>query len=70
MNTKLLKLINKDSRTDTATLATMLGLSEAEVQKEIAEMEKEGIIRGYKAVIDWDNLPGRCEICGKGALHH
>ena len=56
MNTKLLKLINKDCRTDTATLATMLGMTEAEVEKEIAVLEKEGVIRGYKAVIDWDRL--------------
>ena len=56
MNTKLLKLINKDSRTSTADLATMLGLTEEEVRKQIAEMEAEGIIRGYKAVVDWDRL--------------
>ena len=42
MNTKLLKLINKDSRTDISTLATMLGMTEEEVATEIKEMEKEG----------------------------
>ena len=56
MNIKLLKLISKDSRTSTADLATMLGISENEVRAEIAEMEREGVIRGYKAVIDWDRL--------------
>ena len=56
MNTKLLKLLSKDSRTSTANLAIMLGISEEEVKKEIAEMEREGVIRGYKAVIDWDRL--------------
>ena len=56
MNIKLLKLINKDSRVDISTLSTMLGMTEAEVQKEIAQLEKEGVIRGYKAVIDWDRL--------------
>ena len=56
MNTKLLKLLSKDSRTSTADLATMLGISEDEVRAEIAEMEHEGVIRGYKAVIDWDRL--------------
>ena len=34
----------------------MLGVSEEEVRAEIAEMEREGLIRGYKAVIDWDQL--------------
>ena len=56
MNTKLLKLLNKDSRTSVQDLAVMLGLTEEEVRAEIAEMEKEGIIRGYKAVIDWERL--------------
>ena len=56
MNIKLLKLISKDSRTSTADLATMLGITEEEVRAEIAEMEHEGVIRGYKAVIDWDRL--------------
>jgi len=56
MNTKLLKLISKDSRTSTSDLAVMLGITEDEVRAEIAEMEKSGVIRGYKAVIDWDRL--------------
>lgn len=56
MNTKLLKLLSKDSRTSEADMATMLGMNEEEVHKEIAEMEREGVIRGYKAVIDWERL--------------
>ena len=56
MNTQLLKLISKDSRTSTADLAIMLGITEEEVCAQIAEMEREGVIRGYKAVIDWDRL--------------
>ncbi len=56
MNIKLLKLLNRDSRTSVSDLAVMLGMSEEEVSREIREMEKEGLIRGYKAVIDWDRL--------------
>ena len=56
MNTKLLQLLNRDSRTSVKDLATMLGLSEEEVRAEIAEMERVGVIRGYKAVIDWERL--------------
>ena len=56
MNVKLLKLLSKDSRIGTADLATMLGTTEEVVRAEIAEMEREGVIRGYKAVIDWDRL--------------
>lgn len=58
MNTKLLKLINKDSRISTSDLATMLGITEEAVRTQIAELEQSGIISGYKAVIDWDRLDG------------
>ena len=43
MNIKLLNLLNKNARTSTADLATMLGVSEEEVALQIAEMEKEGL---------------------------
>ena len=56
MNIKLLKLLIKDSRTTEADMAVMLGMTEKEVHQEIAEMEQAGIIRGYKAVIDWERL--------------
>lgn len=56
MNTKLLKLLNRDSRTSVKDLAVMLGTTEEAVRADIAEMEREGVIRGYKAVIDWERL--------------
>ena len=34
----------------------MSGISEDEVVAEVSAMEKEGLIRGYKAVIDWERL--------------
>ena len=56
MNTKLLKLLNKDCRMSERDMAIMLGMTEEEVRREIKEMEHEGVIRGYKAVIDWERL--------------
>ena len=56
MNMKLLKQLAKNSKIDAADLATMLGMTEDEVRAEIAEMEAQGVIRGYKAVIDWERL--------------
>ena len=56
MNINLLKLLNKTARLSPADMATMLGMSEEDVVAQIEEMEKEGLIRGYKAVIDWDQL--------------
>lgn len=51
---KLLKLLNENARLTNAQLATMLGISEDEVCRQIAELEKSGAIRAYKAVVDWD----------------
>lgn len=56
MNTKLLKLLQKNARYTNADLAVMLGMTEDEVAAELARLEKEGLIRGYKAVIDWEKL--------------
>ncbi len=56
MNIKLLKLLGQNARYKVADLATMLGLDEETVKNEITEMEKNGLIRGYKTVIDWEKL--------------
>jgi len=56
MDKKLLKLLNKNSRTPLEELSTMTGLSVEQVAAEMDQMEKEGIIRGYKAVIDWERM--------------
>ncbi|MBE6781537.1 MAG: Lrp/AsnC family transcriptional regulator [Ruminococcaceae bacterium] len=56
MNIKLLKLLEQNARYSVEQLASMLGSDEALVKKEIKEMEKAGLICGYKTVIDWEKL--------------
>ena len=56
MNMKLLKLLNKDARYSVEDLAVMLGISEEEVASEIDQMEKNGVICGYKPLIDWEKV--------------
>jgi len=56
MNLKLLKLLNKNARKSDAELAVMTGRSEDEITNEIKSLEQQGIIRGYKAVVDWERL--------------
>ncbi len=51
---KLLRLLEDDARLTNAELAVMLNMDEAEVAKKVAALEKDGVIRGYKALIDWD----------------
>lgn len=51
---KLLKLLDTDARMTDAQLAVMTGMTEEQVRAQIAQREKEGVIRAYKALIDWD----------------
>ena len=56
MKRELLKLLSRNARYTAEELADMMGRSEEEVKNEMKALEKEGIIRGYKAVIDWEKL--------------
>ncbi len=56
MNIKLLKLLNKNARYSMADLSSMTGRSTEEVAADIDELEKSGVIRGYKTVVDWERL--------------
>ena len=50
----LLQLLRKNARESTADLAGMLGITPAAVQTKIAEYESQGVIRGYRAVVNED----------------
>ncbi len=50
----ILKLLESDGRLDAARLAILLGKPEAEVAAEIKNLEKNHVILGYKALIDWE----------------
>ena len=51
---KLLQLLEDDCTLTHAQLASMSGLTEAEVAAAIQTYEEERIILGYKAIVDWD----------------
>ncbi|MDF2957462.1 MAG: DNA-binding transcriptional regulator [Candidatus Alkanophagales archaeon MCA70_species_1] len=51
---ELLKILEKDARASEADIAAMLGVGEDDVRKAISELEAKGVIRKYKAVIDWE----------------
>ncbi len=56
MNSKLLNLLERNARYTLDELATMTGLTAADVKAQIDEMENNNIIRGYKTVIDWEKF--------------
>lgn len=52
MNKKLLELLKQDARLSNAELAAMLNISEQEVASGIKQLESEGIIIGYSAIVN------------------
>ncbi|WP_394272890.1 Lrp/AsnC family transcriptional regulator [Butyricicoccus sp.] len=53
---RILHLLEQDARITPARIAKMLGITEQEVNASIHKYEKENVILGYKAIIDWDKV--------------
>ncbi len=58
MKYEILKLLARNARYTAEEIATMLGKTEDEVKNAIKELEADGLIRAYKALVDWDKLDG------------
>jgi len=53
---KLLDLLRQNARLSNAELATMLGITEAEVAAQIKQLEADGILMGYTAIINEESV--------------
>jgi len=51
---EILEILESDPRIGPKEIATMVGITEAQAASKIKELEKKGIIRKYKTVIDWE----------------
>ena len=49
-----MEILEKDARTDAKHIADMTGMSESDVKKKIKQLEKKGVIKKYKTVVDWE----------------
>ena len=56
MNKEVLKALEKDARATPEQVATMTGFPVEEVEKTIAEAEKERVIVKYKTIVNWERL--------------
>ena len=56
---RLLKLLRENARISHAELATRLGSTEAEVDTEIARLEKDGVILGYHTMVNAEKCGAR-----------
>lgn len=57
MMDKLLQLLSENSSMTVSQLSMMLGEPEDYITAQIAEYENSGVIRGYQAVVNWDEVP-------------
>ena len=60
---KLLKLLQDDAKLTVQELAVMLDMTEAEVAAAIHKFEKDGVIKGYRTLINWERTgcaPRKC----------
>jgi len=58
---ELLRLIENNSRLSYEEIGTMLGVSSAEVEKEITRLKDENVILGYQTIINWEKkAPDNC----------
>lgn len=53
---KLLKLLEQDCTMPRDQLAAAAGMSREEMDTAIEKLEKDGVIRGYQALVDWEQV--------------
>ena len=51
---RLLSLLEKNARLTTEQMAAMLGTTKEQVEAQIDKYEKDGVILGYKTLINWE----------------
>ena len=54
MKYEVLKLLARNARYTHEEIAVMLNITEEKVGKIITELEADGLLKGYKAIVDWE----------------
>lgn len=50
----ILEILENDARASPEEISTLTGMSVQEVSQAISKLEESGVIRHYKAIVDWD----------------
>ncbi len=61
---RIVEMLRRNARTPKSKIARALGITEAAVRKRIRRLEEEGVILGYRAVIDYRKLGMVCSFTG------
>ena len=56
MKYEILKLLARNAKYTAEDIAVMLGSDEKTVEDEIKQLEKDGLVKGDKAIIDWQKV--------------
>ena len=51
---EILKIVEENARISDSEIAQMVGMAESEVKNIVEDLEHKGIIRGYKAVVNYE----------------
>jgi DNA-binding Lrp family transcriptional regulator len=54
---EVLKLLMQNARLSYSEMAVLLGKEESEVARIVEKLEKDGVIKGYQAIINYEKLP-------------
>lgn len=55
---EILEILSENARATPSEIATLLGLSEEDVAREIKDLEDSGVIKKYITLINWEKLEG------------
>jgi DNA-binding Lrp family transcriptional regulator len=55
---EILEILSENARATPGEIATLLGLSEEDVAREIKDLEDSGVIKKYITLINWEKLEG------------
>lgn len=58
MKNRLLELLEENCKFSDQELAAMLNSTAEDVRKQITDFEAQGVICGYKALVNWEKVPG------------
>lgn len=54
---EVLQLLTQNARLTDAEIAVLLGKDESEITRIVEKLEKDGVIKGYHAIVNYEKLP-------------
>lgn len=62
LDLKILKLLEQNGRLSHEEIGKLLHISRPSVHQRVAKLEKNGIIKGYRGLVDWSRLDQKIKV--------